>query len=123
MEQQQQYPRDCAIIIKNAPPGPNGEQGVEIGLVMTRKQNDDSPDTEAEAFGKFALNAVIKLYEQLTQPPPTFQHQHQNAAGGQGVHLGDGKFGAPDPGARFQTPTIIKGEEQDMRELHDRRKK
>lgn len=120
--EQAPIPRDCAIIIKNAPPGPNGETGIEIGLVMTRKQDDQSPDTEAEAFGKFAVNAVAKLYQQLNQPAPQPQ-SNGHAIGGMGQHIGNGKFGAPDPSARFQPPTIVPGEERDMKELHDKRKK
>lgn len=125
----QQIPKDCAIIIRNSV-SPEGEQGIELQLVFTRKKEDRSEATEAEGFGQIAFNAVCKLYEQLTQPaPPRPQGIGLAMPDGTPVNkaeaqnLGGNRFGAPDPGSRFKTPTIVPGEERDLKDLRDKDKK
>jgi hypothetical protein len=104
METQAPVSKDAAIIVKNIT-REDGHQGIELQLVFTRKRDDESPKTEAEEFGQFALGALAKLYEQLTNPPTTPVEPRQAPM----------RMGANHPGQNFTPPTIIRGEESDLK--------
>jgi len=103
--------KDCAIIIKNSVDPETGKSGIELQLVFTRKESDKSAPSEAEEFGQFAFKAVCNLYETVTNPPD----KPQPKLTGVGSELGHNRFGAPVPQAQFTPPTILPGDERDLK--------